>query len=57
MKVSKAITEAGGNFVAFGVFAGPDTSVKLITFKVAGVKKDDVKMVLEKVVKKFVDIR
>lgn len=57
LKVSKAITDAGGNFIAFGVFAGPDTSVKLITFKVAGIKKDEVKKILEKAVKKFVDIR
>ena len=57
LKVSKAVTDAGGNFISFGVFAGPDVSVKLITFKVAGVKKDDLKKVLEKVVKKFVDIR
>jgi len=39
------------------MFSGPDTSVKLVTFKVAGMKKDDVKKVLEKVVKKFVDVR
>jgi len=57
LKVSKAITDAGGNFIAFGMFSGPDVSVKLITFKVAGIKKDDLKKVLEKVVKKFVDIR
>jgi acetoin utilization protein AcuB len=57
LKVSKAVTDAGGNFIAFGVFAGPDVSVKLITFKVAGVKKDDLKKLLEKVVKKFLDIR
>lgn len=57
LKVSKAVTDAGGNFISFGVFAGPDISVKLITFKVAGVKKDDLKKVLEKAVKKFVDIR
>ncbi|MCA2000474.1 MAG: CBS and ACT domain-containing protein [Chloroflexi bacterium] len=57
LKVSKAITDAGGNFVAFGVFAGPDVSVKLITFKVGGLKKEDVKKALEKAVRKFVDIR
>jgi acetoin utilization protein AcuB len=56
-KISKAITDAGGNFIAFGMFSGPDTSVKLLTFKVAGIKKDDVKKVLEKDIKKFVDIR
>jgi acetoin utilization protein AcuB len=57
VKFSKAITEAGGNFISFGMFSGPDTSTKLLTFKVAGMKKDDVKMVLNKVVKKFVDVR
>lgn len=56
-KVSKVITEAGGNFISFGMFSGPDTSVKMITFKVAGMKKDDVKKVLDSVVKKFLDIR
>jgi acetoin utilization protein AcuB len=57
VKISKAITDAGGNFIAFGMFSGPDISVKLLTFKVAGIKKDDVKKVLAKVVKKFVDLR
>jgi acetoin utilization protein AcuB len=56
-KISKAITEAGGNFIAFGMFSGPDTSVKMVTLKVAGMKKDDVKKVMGKVVKKFVDVR
>ncbi len=48
VKVSKAITEAGGNFISFGMFSGPDTSTKLLTFKVAGMKKEDVKKVLDK---------
>jgi len=56
-KVTKAIAEAGGNFISFGMFSGPDTSSKMLTFKVAGLKKDDVKKALEKVVKKFWDIR
>jgi len=56
-KVTKAIADAGGNFMAFGMFAGPDTSSRLITFKVAGLKKDEVTKALEKVVKKFWDIR
>jgi acetoin utilization protein AcuB len=57
VKISKAITEVGGNFIAFGMFSGPDTSTKIVTFKVAGLKKDDVKKVLDNVVKKFLDIR
>jgi len=56
-KVTKAIADAGGNFLAFGMFSGPDTSSRIITFKVAGLKKDEVIQVLGKVVKKFWDIR
>ncbi len=56
-KVTKAIADAGGNFVSFGMFSGPDTGTKILTFKVAGLKKEDVKNALEKVVKKFWDIR
>jgi len=56
-KVTRAIAEAGGNFISFGMFSGPDTSSKTLTFKVAGLKKDGVKKALEKVVKKFWDIR
>jgi acetoin utilization protein AcuB len=56
-KVTKAIADAGGNFISFGMFSGPDTSTKMLTFKVAGLKKDGVKKALQKVVKKFWDIR
>jgi acetoin utilization protein AcuB len=57
VKISKAITDAGGNFIAFGMFSGPDTTTKSVTLKVAGMKKDDVKKVLDSVVKKLVDVR
>lgn len=56
-KVTKAIADAGGNFISFGQFSGDDPSIKVLTFKVAGIKKDEVKKVLAKVVKKFWDIR
>ncbi|MGC8856388.1 MAG: CBS domain-containing protein [Anaerolineae bacterium] len=56
-QVTKAITEAGGNFVAFGQFGGPDASTVMITFKVAGIEKDTVKKALENIVKKFWDVR
>jgi acetoin utilization protein AcuB len=55
--VTKAIAEAGGNFLAFGMFSGPDTGSRIITFKVAGMKKEAVIKALTKVVKKFWDIR
>ncbi len=56
-KITKAIAEEGGNFISFGQFTGNDPSTKVLTFKVAGVKKDIVKNSLEKYVKKFWDIR
>ncbi len=56
-KVTKAIANAGGNFVAFGFFAGEDASTKILTFKVEGIKPNDVKAALKDVVKKFWDIR
>lgn len=56
-KVSKAIAEAGGNFISFGFFSGEDASTKILTFKVEGIKKDDLRKVLSGVIKKFWDIR
>jgi len=56
-KVTKAIAAAGGNFLAFGMFAGPDSSTRVVTFKVAGMKKEKVKEALSNVVKKFWDVR
>ena len=56
-KITKAVAEAGGNFVSFGFFAGEDTSSKVLTFKVEGIKKDDIKKVLGSSVKKFWDVR
>ncbi len=57
-KITKAIADAGGNFISFGQFAGDDPSVKVVTFKVAGIKKEEeVKSALTKIVKKFWDVR
>ncbi|MBI3174963.1 MAG: CBS domain-containing protein [Chloroflexi bacterium] len=56
-KITKAISDAGGNFIAFGQFTGPDAGSRLVTFKVAGLKKDAVKAAVEKAVKKFWDVR
>jgi acetoin utilization protein AcuB len=56
-KLTKAIADAGGNFIAFGQFTGPDTGSRLVTFKVAGMKKEAVKAAVESIVKKFWDVR
>lgn len=56
-RITKAVADAGGTFVAFGQFTGDDPSSKILTFKIAGVKKDEIKKILSKYVKKFWDIR
>ncbi|MBN8582610.1 MAG: CBS domain-containing protein [Anaerolineae bacterium] len=56
-KVTKAIADAGGNFISFGQFSGDDPSSKILTFKIAGLKKDEITKALNKTVKKFWDIR
>ena len=55
--ITKAIADEGGNFISFGQFSGNDPTTKILTFKIAGVKKDNVQKALTKFVKKFWDIR
>lgn len=56
-RVTKAIAAHGGNFISFGMFSGPDANSRVITFKVEGMKQDEIKSALKDVVKKFWDIR
>ena len=56
-RITKAIADAGGNFISFGQFSGDDPSTKVLTFKVAGIRKEEVKKVLAKIVNKFWDLR
>jgi len=55
--ITKAISVAGGNFVAFGQFAGTDASTRVVTLKVAGMKKDAVRKALRPHVRRILDIR
>lgn len=56
-KITKSIADAGGDFISFGQFTGEDPDTKLITFKVAGLKKDQVKKTIWGIVKEVWDIR
>jgi acetoin utilization protein AcuB len=56
-KLTGAVSKAGGDFIAFGMFSGPDANSRVVTFKVLGMTKDRVKTVLDDVVLKFWDIR
>jgi acetoin utilization protein AcuB len=56
-KITTAITEAGGNFIAFGQFVGENVNTRLITFKVTGLEKDATKKVIENFAVEILDIR
>ena len=56
-KVTKAIANNGGDFISFGMFSGPDTNSKVLTFKVEGMTKETVRSALGDIVLKFWDIR
>ncbi len=56
-KITEAITAIGGNFVSFGQFTGEDVGSKLLTFKVAGAKQEDVKKAIWDISKEVWDIR
>ena len=55
--VTKAVSDAGGNFVAFGQFVGEDVHSRVITFKVNGMNQVQVKKVIAPLIKKMWDIR
>lgn len=56
-KLTQAIAQAGGNFIAFGMFSGTDANSRVVTFKVEGLEKNQIKEVLDSVVVKFWDVR
>ena len=56
-KITNAVSEVGGNFISFGQFTGEDVATKLITFKVAGAKEEDVKKAIWDIAKEVWDIR
>jgi acetoin utilization protein AcuB len=56
-KITEVISNAKGNFVAFGQFAGEDPSNRLVTFKVADLNLEEVKKLIEPLVERLIDIR
>jgi acetoin utilization protein AcuB len=56
-RITNAIADLGGNFIAFGQFTGEDPSNRLVTFKVTGLKSDDVKKAISEIAKEVWDIR
>ena len=56
-RLTTAIHEAGGNFISLGTFLGESPSEGVVTFKVEGVKMDQLKKAIQPLVKKIIDIR
>ena len=56
-QVTKSITDAGGNFIAFGQFVGEDANSRILTFKINGMSQAQVKKTLAPYIKKMWDIR
>lgn len=56
-KVTSSLAEKGGNFIAFGQFIGEDSSNRMITFKVKGIKLEEVRKAVEPIVEQIIDIR
>ena len=56
-EITKAVAERGGNFVAFGQFAGEDPSSRLITMKVSGLTEETLRELLTSSVERINDLR
>ena len=56
-RLTKEISSAGGNFIAFGQFTGETPSNRLISFKVTGLEEHKVQELTLPMVEKLIDIR
>ncbi|HBX70212.1 MAG TPA: hypothetical protein DEH25_12755 [Chloroflexi bacterium] len=56
-ELTKVIADAGGNFLAFGQFAGEALSNREVTFKVVGLNEAQIRTAIQPFVEKIKDIR
>lgn len=56
-KLTKAIADQGGEFLAFGQFTGDDPSNRMVTFKVSGLEKQQVVDIIQPLVIRVADMR
>lgn len=56
-KLTGTLSALGGNFISFGVFTGEDPSNRMVTFKIAGLKMDEVEKAIKPLVISIKDIR
>jgi acetoin utilization protein AcuB len=55
--ITEAIASKKGNFIAFGQFTSENPGQKIVTFKVKGLTKEEVKAAIDPVVKEILDLR
>lgn len=56
-KLTQAISNEGGNFIALGTFSGEDPSNRTVTFKVRDLDMEKIKSITEPLVERLIDIR
>jgi acetoin utilization protein AcuB len=56
-KITTAIAEAGGSFIAIGQFVGENKGTRAITFKVIGLDLENTKKIMANFAARMVDIR
>ncbi|MCA9937223.1 MAG: CBS domain-containing protein [Anaerolineales bacterium] len=56
-QLTQAIANVGGSFIAFGQFAGEDTTNRIVTFKVTGISEAQAREAVAPVVERIVDVR
>jgi len=56
-RLTQIIAEAGGSFIAFGMFDGEEPANKLVTFKVTGLSEEEVEAQIAPVIERLVDLR
>ncbi|MEJ2705988.1 MAG: CBS domain-containing protein [Anaerolineales bacterium] len=56
-KLTQAISNEGGNFIALGTFSGEDPSNRTVTFKVSDLDMEKIKSITEPLVERLIDIR
>jgi ACT domain-containing protein len=56
-RLTRAIAEAGGSFIAFGQFSGEVPDTRLVTFKVTEISAEAARQAVEPVVIRLIDVR
>jgi len=56
-KITQAILEKGGDIIALGTYLGETADTGTITFKVAGIEKDELVKAIEPLVLRVLDVR